>query len=112
MFYYAQINESGICIGISSLNQEINNPEMIMIESYNVDYLWRKYENEQWSKEKYEPIVEKVPTTDEKINELQELIQSQQMQDLVLMDINLTLYEELLNIREQLSLLTDKTENA
>ena len=55
MNYYAQINENNIAIGISQLSEETKNDELIKIESYDEDYLWRKYENGVWSTEKYLP---------------------------------------------------------
>ena len=55
MNYYAQINENNIVIGISQLSEETKNDELIKIESYDEDYLWRKYENGVWSTEKYLP---------------------------------------------------------
>lgn len=55
MFYYAQLNENNICIGISSLKGEVQAPNMVRIQEYNEDYIWRKYENEQWSVDKFMP---------------------------------------------------------
>lgn len=55
MKYYAQLNENNICIGISMVKNEVNNSNMIEIENYNEDYLFKKYENGQWSAEKYIP---------------------------------------------------------
>ncbi|WP_053955090.1 hypothetical protein [Inediibacterium massiliense] len=54
MFYYAQLNENCVCIGISCLSGEIRNKRMIQIESMSEDFLWRKYEHGEWSKEKFE----------------------------------------------------------
>lgn len=55
MFCYAQLNENNICIGVSRLSGEINDPKMIPIPLPDPDYIWRKCENGQWSTEKYEP---------------------------------------------------------
>ena len=54
MFCYAQLNENNICIGVSQLLGENTSDNMILIEQVDSDYLWRKYENDQWSVEKYE----------------------------------------------------------
>lgn len=54
--FYAQLNENNICIGISQLSGESQETNMIPIESMDTDYIWRKYENGQWSTEKFEPI--------------------------------------------------------
>ena len=56
MFYYAQLNENNVCIGISQLSGEVTVPNMIPINSFDSDKLWRKYENGQWSADKFEPI--------------------------------------------------------
>lgn len=56
MKFYAQLNENNICIGVSQLSGEVNQPDMVPIDSINTDYIWRKYENGQWSAEKYEPV--------------------------------------------------------
>lgn len=55
MYFYAQLNENSICTGISSLSESVSAVNMIMIESADDDYLWRKYENGEWSEEKYLP---------------------------------------------------------
>jgi len=56
MYFYALLNTDSICIGISQLSGKVNQPNMIRIENMDTDYIWRKYENGQWSEEKYEPI--------------------------------------------------------
>lgn len=56
MKIYAQLNENNICIGVSQLSGEVIQNNMIPITSMDTDYIWRKYENEQWSAEKYEPV--------------------------------------------------------
>jgi hypothetical protein len=56
MHFYAQLNENDICIGVSQLSGEINTSNMIAIDAMDTDYLWKKYENGQWSAEKYEPV--------------------------------------------------------
>lgn len=55
MYCYAQLNENNICIGISQLSGEVQVENMVRIDTADTDYLWRKYENGQWSAEKYEP---------------------------------------------------------
>lgn len=54
-YYYAQLNENNICIGVSQLSGEVDGINMISISSMDTDYIWRKYENGQWSEEKFEP---------------------------------------------------------
>ncbi len=56
MKIYAQLNENQICIGISQLSGKANVDNMIEIESFDDSYIWRKYENGEWSAERYEPV--------------------------------------------------------
>lgn len=55
MYIYAQLDDNNICIGISRLSGEVDAPHLVPIDAFSEDYLWRKYENGQWSAEKYEP---------------------------------------------------------
>ena len=52
---YASIDDSNICIGVSQLNAEVSDSNLIEIEKCDEDYIWRKYENGVWSTEKYLP---------------------------------------------------------
>lgn len=55
MKFYAQLNENKICVGISQLSGEVIQDNMIEIQSFDNDKIWRKYENDAWSAEKFEP---------------------------------------------------------
>ncbi|AUS95048.1 hypothetical protein CDQ84_12180 [Clostridium thermosuccinogenes] len=57
MFYYAQLNENNICVGVSMLSGEVNASNMVQISDYSEDYIYRKYDAEAqtWGTEKYEP---------------------------------------------------------
>lgn len=55
MYFYAQLNENNICIGVSQLSGEVDAPNMVRIPSFDPDYIWRKYEDGQWTEEKFEP---------------------------------------------------------
>lgn len=55
MKFYAVLNENKICTGISQLSGEVTQGNMIEIESFSDAYLWKKYENEQWSTQIFEP---------------------------------------------------------
>ena len=55
MTFYAQLNENNICIGISSLKSEVQVDNMVQIPEYSEDYIWRKFEDEKWSEEKFIP---------------------------------------------------------
>ena len=54
--FYAKITSEGLCVGVSQLAAKITAEDMIEIDAYDEDYLWRKYENGKWSEEKYKPI--------------------------------------------------------
>ena len=83
MIFYAQLNGNGICIGISMLSGEVNQPNMIRIDDFNEDYLWRKYENGQWSTEKYEPQTT-APLTDYEQTKLRVDLLENALNDLIL----------------------------
>ena len=53
MFNYALINELDFCIGVSSLNGEVLQDDMILLEQYDVSYIGRKYDrqNKKWTNE-------------------------------------------------------------
>jgi len=55
MYFYAQLDENNICIGISQLSGQVEASNMVPIDNLDIDKIWRKYENGQWSVEKYEP---------------------------------------------------------
>lgn len=59
-FIYAQINEQGYCIGISSLSGEVVSDNLILIDEYDISYLNKKYdmEKKEWTDEYYvdEPL--------------------------------------------------------
>ena len=56
MIHLAELNQSNICIGVKTTKSYINDGKHVEIPEPNFDYyVWRKYENGQWSTEKYEP---------------------------------------------------------
>ncbi|QEK13734.1 hypothetical protein FQB35_15525 (plasmid) [Crassaminicella thermophila] len=67
-FYYAQLNEENIVIGISELSGEVSNEKLIRIDNFNENLLGKKYENGEFIE---------VPKTEEELKEekLQELKQ-------------------------------------
>jgi ribosomal protein S4 len=79
MFNYAQLNDNNICIAISILKSKINQNNMIEIDNMDDDYLWRKYENNEWSQEKFLPNysqieLDRVETIEQAIAELSILL--------------------------------------
>lgn len=68
-FVYAQLDEKDYCIGVSELNGEVNQNNMLLIEQYDSSYIRRKYDrqNKKWTDE-YLPIPEpQIPVTLEDI---------------------------------------------
>ncbi|UZQ50613.1 hypothetical protein [Clostridium kluyveri] len=88
MKFYAQLNENNVCVGISQLNREVVKDNLIEISVFSEDYMWKKYENGQWSTEKFEP------TSTAPLNEFEQLQQnnvvlSQTIADLTLQNADL-----------------------
>ncbi len=52
--FYAVINSKGICETVKMVNGAIDRSDHIEIPDMG-DYMYRKYENGQWSAEKFEP---------------------------------------------------------
>lgn len=63
-WYYAQIDENNICVGISDLSGEVNAPDMIKIDNYNEALLGKKYNNSVWE-EVPKPEPKPVPLTEQ-----------------------------------------------
>ncbi len=45
---YAQLSEENICVGISELSGEVEEDNMILLDSYDISILGKKYNNESW----------------------------------------------------------------
>ena len=52
-FIYAQLNEDLVCIGISILSDEVNSDTLVKLEMLDESCIGRKYEDGEWSEEKY-----------------------------------------------------------
>ncbi|WMI80892.1 hypothetical protein [Anaerotignum sp. MB30-C6] len=48
MYYYAQLDENNICIGVSQLSGKVNHSLMISIDSYDNMLMGKKYNNGAW----------------------------------------------------------------
>lgn len=57
---YAQLDNDGVCIGISEVEGEIIDIAYIAIDTYSTDYLRRVYRDGAWSDERVEsgPVIE------------------------------------------------------
>ena len=47
-YYYAQLDESNICIAVSDLSGPVTADNMIRLESYDISLLGKKYNNGVW----------------------------------------------------------------
>lgn len=86
MKHYAQLNDSNLCVGISTLTTALADANLVEIPAFDEDYLYRKYENGTWSAEKYEPVPADPQPTNAEI----------QANQLIIMDALATIYEDLL----------------
>lgn len=88
MIYYAELNENNICIGVKTVKDVIEDSRHIEIPQPDFDYyVWRKYENEQWSEEKYVPDYGQI-----ELDRMEALEQSQADQDELLMQLVLEVF--------------------
>ncbi|MGM1048409.1 MAG: hypothetical protein ACQEXX_20030 [Bacillota bacterium] len=85
MVFLAQLNENNICVSILQTSEMINDGRHIEIDTMDFDYYsFRKYENSQWSQEKYVPDYAKIELT-----RMEQLEKSQSDQDELIMQIML-----------------------
>lgn len=85
MVLSALLNENNICIGVQQTTSVIDDGKHVEIESFDAEYyLYRKYENGQWSDEKYVPDAAQVELT-----RMEKLEKSQADQDELIMQIML-----------------------
>lgn len=47
-YYYAELNDDGMCIAVVNTHEPIESPKMIAIESPDDSYLFRTYTNGVW----------------------------------------------------------------
>lgn len=101
MIHLAELNENGICISVKTTKNMIDDGRHVEIETPDFDYyVWRKYENGQWSQEKYPPEPPLQETVEEKLARLE-----QQLQETTLIQYEAlaTIFEEILAMREELN---------
>ncbi|MCL9971091.1 hypothetical protein MX569_10890 [Anoxybacillus kestanbolensis] len=55
MYHYAELNHENICIGVKTVKDVMTSTNLIPIDEANPDFLFRKFENGNWSLEKYLP---------------------------------------------------------
>ncbi|MBU5486457.1 hypothetical protein KQI86_19330 [Clostridium sp. MSJ-11] len=78
---YAQLNENNVCIGISQLSGKIEDSKVVEIATADFEYyIWRKYENGEWSTEKFEPETTSPLTEFEKLKKKNEELEGAVME--------------------------------
>jgi hypothetical protein len=93
MPFYANIDQTGLCIGVTETLEAIADPNSIEIDGLDGNYLYRKFENNQWSIGKFPPTLVEQETAEQKIARLEQQIQAD---NLVTFEVLATIYEELL----------------
>ena len=92
-YYYAQLDETGLCVGLSDLSGEVTADNMILLESYDFTILGKKYENGVWVASEKEPATE--PTETQPSNtEIKNLLLEVKEQNLILMESLADMYEQ------------------
>lgn len=67
--FYAQINESNICVAVSNLTEKVQDTRLIPIGFMDVGLIGKKYENGEWAEV---PIPEPpISETDKKLLQIQ-----------------------------------------
>lgn len=95
MFYYAQIDENNICIGVSQLSGEVNVPNMISVDSLDGRLMGKRYHNGGWEDIPQAEPAEPEPTDQEIIQA--EMLLNQHQIICKQTEIDMTLAELLLN---------------
>ena len=72
-YYYAQIDDDGICCGVSQLSGEVEHDNMIQLESYDMSLMGKLWTGTEWVEnpnppEPVEPTTE--PTNQDIMDEL------------------------------------------
>ena len=109
-FVYAQLDERDYCIGVSELNGEVNQNNMILIEEYDSSYVGRKYDsqNKKWTDEYLQAPEKPLTITLEDIKVdtslISENVETTSFDNLINMDMLLAIDEKLNVIMEHLGL--------
>lgn len=82
MFYYAELNEDNVCFSIVYSSKKSQSDSHIEINQMDENYLFRKYNDGEWSEEKYVPDHAQI-----ELNRMEDLEQSQSDQDDLIMSI-------------------------
>lgn len=53
--YQAVLNDDNVCVGLKQTKEKIDDDYHIEIDSMDNDYMWRKYDDGEWSDDKHKP---------------------------------------------------------
>lgn len=103
MYYYAQLNETSICIGISQLSGKVDVPSLIPLTDFDSSIMGKKYVDGVWEEVESEPVSEPEPTEQELIQaeillNQAEIIAKQKEHDEVLAELLLGQQEVAANV--------------
>ena len=101
MFYYAQLNEENICVGISQLSGKVNEPSLIPLSEFDITIIGKMYADGVWKEVEQTNEIE--PTEDELIQaeillNQSEIIAKQKEHDEVLAELLLGQQEVAKNV--------------
>lgn len=66
--YLAELNDDNLCVGIKQVGAFIDDGKHVEIDNLDSSFLWKKYENGEWTVERFEPLnIESQPTIEEEI---------------------------------------------
>lgn len=65
MFYYAQLNEENICVGVSQLSGKVNKSSLILLPEFDITIIGKMYIDGGWKEVEQTNEIE--PTEDELI---------------------------------------------
>ena len=100
--YYAKLNENNVCIEIISTKRNMKDVRgIISIPDYNDTLLYRKWDGEQWSQERFEP---EIPSEiQEKLDKVDSLSRSNETLTNGLKEKD----KEIAELKENLNILSD-----
>lgn len=77
--YYAQINDDGICDGVSQLSGIVDKPNMIELESYDMSVMGKLWTGSEWIENPNPPAIESQPepVTNEEIKAKMDQLEQQ-----------------------------------
>lgn len=102
VYYYAQIDDDGICCGVSQLSGEVDYDNMIQLESYDMSLMGKLWTGTEWI-ENPNPPEPVEPTTEPTMSDLSDKMDAQQSLQLASMQGQADQYTTTLAMQEQIN---------